>query len=73
MLLEAKAGSVGELLAQIKYLAGSFRSDYRAPEEIWYRGQSSASFPLQADVRKYCGSSTICSACRRWRGRRLLI
>lgn len=46
MFLEGRAGSVGELVAEVRRLTALLKPDYRAPEEIWFRGQSTATLPL---------------------------
>lgn len=46
MLPEGKAGSIGELIEEVKRITSSWRPDYRAAEEIWFRGQSKLEHPL---------------------------
>lgn len=46
-MIEGQAGSIGELLAEADRISCSFKSDFNAREEIWYRGESERRWPLQ--------------------------
>ena len=55
---EGKAGSIGELIREVKRVTRAFKTDYRAPEEIWFRGSPCATLPLlpqlyREDADKY--------------------
>jgi FRG domain len=46
VLIEGRAGSVGDLIAESKRIREEFKKDDDDREEVWYRGQSSSSLPL---------------------------
>jgi hypothetical protein len=46
VLIEGRARSVGDLIAESKRIRAEFKKDDDDREEIWYRGQSSSSLPL---------------------------
>lgn len=43
---EGKAGTVGELLSEVRRLIKELKADPKEPEEIWFRGHSCAQHPL---------------------------
>jgi FRG domain len=46
MVIEGRAGSIGELIAEAKRIRRAFKADDADREEIWYRGQNKASYAL---------------------------
>lgn len=58
MLLEGKAGSIGEIVAEVDRISTALKPDYHSPEEFWFRGQGSCEWPLlphlyRPSVQKY--------------------
>jgi hypothetical protein len=47
MTSEGRASSVGQLLEEADRICRGFKDDFHAKEEIWFRGQACASWPLQ--------------------------
>jgi len=50
VLVEGRAGSLGELIEEVRRIKTTFKPDAESPEEIWFRGQSSCDWALTPDL-----------------------
>ena len=58
MIVEGKASSLGELVAEVRRVADAFKRNPEDPEELWFRGHRSCDWSLnphlyRPDVQRY--------------------
>jgi hypothetical protein len=58
LIIEGQAGSIGDLVAEVRRIATVFKAHPEEPEELWFRGQHSCDWELlpnlyRSDTQKY--------------------